>query len=287
VIGLHSLKKRKCCVVNITSNALIVFLRLNMRTTIGVYKSLLKFLDTADAEAEARGEGPQDQSIDPHFRSGVCLGNGVLNLILSLMPGKLQTLAELFGYKGDRQLALRFLSLPGGWTKDSEEPSVAIRTSITLLCSHLFTHISPEDEGVRRSICDMMLLIFHLVLSSFTFDGVDIAMAQKILDWNLRRYPNGKVLRIYLCLSNLCFVGVFFLFGGGRLALCRSQPQKAIDFYTKAHKSQSQYRNLHHISFWEIAIAKFCLWDIPGSLVCWRDLQAEATVCRICHPVTR
>jgi hypothetical protein len=78
--------------------------------------------------------------------------------------------------------------------------------------------------------------------------------------------------------------GVFFLFGGGRLALCRSQPLKAIDFYTKAHKSQSQYRNLHHISFWEIAIANFCLWDIPASLVCWRDLQAEATVSSIRKP---
>ena len=107
---------------------LTVFLSLNMRTTIGIYKSLLKFLDTVDAEAEARGEGLEDKSIDAHFRSGVYLGNGVLNMILSLMPGKLQTLAELLGYKGDRQLALRYLSLPGGWTKDSPEPSVAIRT---------------------------------------------------------------------------------------------------------------------------------------------------------------
>lgn len=48
-----------------------------------------------------------------------------------------------------------------------------------------------EQEGVRRTICDICLLIFHLVLSSFTFDGVDITMAQKILDWNLRRYPSG------------------------------------------------------------------------------------------------
>jgi hypothetical protein len=47
------------------------------------------------------------------------------------------------------------------------------------------------DEGVRRTICDMALLIFHLVLSSFTFDGVDIAVASKILKWNLKRYPNG------------------------------------------------------------------------------------------------
>jgi hypothetical protein len=45
---------------------------------------------------------------------------------------------------------------------------------------------------VRRSICDMWLLIFHLFLSSFTHDGVDVMMAQKIVDWNLKRYPEGK-----------------------------------------------------------------------------------------------
>jgi hypothetical protein len=37
----------------------------------------------------------------------------------------------------------------------------------------------------------MTLLIFHLVLSSYTFDGVDVGMAQKVLDWNLKRYPEG------------------------------------------------------------------------------------------------
>ena len=97
-----------------------------MRATITIYKSLLKFLETVDAEAEARGEGPIDISIDPHFRSGVYLGNGVFNLILSLMPGKLQTIVELFGYKGDRQVALNFLALPGGWSKDEAEPGVSI-----------------------------------------------------------------------------------------------------------------------------------------------------------------
>lgn len=48
-----------------------------------------------------------------------------------------------------------------------------------------------EQEGLRRTICDMTLLIFHLVLSSFTFEGVDIRMAQKILDYHIQRYPNG------------------------------------------------------------------------------------------------
>ena len=37
----------------------------------------------------------------------------------------------------------------------------------------------------------MILLIFHLVLSSFTFDGVDVSIASKVLKWNLKRYPNG------------------------------------------------------------------------------------------------
>jgi hypothetical protein len=50
-----------------------------------------------------------------------------------------------------------------------------------------------EEEGNQRPICDMALLIFHLVLSSVTFDGIDITMAQRILDWNLKRYSNGMM----------------------------------------------------------------------------------------------
>jgi hypothetical protein len=62
----------------------------------------------------------------------------------------------------------------------------------------------------------MVLLLFHLVFSGFTYDGVDIDMAENVLTWNAARYP----------------AGVFFLFGQGRLSLFRAQPQKAIEFYT-------------------------------------------------------
>jgi hypothetical protein len=58
------------------------------------------------------------------------------------------------------------------------------------------------DEGVRRTLCDMTLLVFHLVLSSFTFDGVDIDIAQKILNFNLNRYPNGSVFTFLLVLHD-------------------------------------------------------------------------------------
>ena len=97
----------------------------------------------------------------------------------------------------------------------------------------------------------MTLLVFHLVLSSFTFEGVDISMAQKIVDWNLKRYPDGKpFVYSWTGMGLTRFEGVFFLFGAGRLSLIRSQPQRAIQYYTHAMKVQSQYRNLHHVSYW-------------------------------------
>jgi hypothetical protein len=54
-------------------------------------------------------------SIDPHFRSGVYLGLGMSHLVLSMMPGKLLALVELFGYKGDRKFGLELLERAGGW----------------------------------------------------------------------------------------------------------------------------------------------------------------------------
>jgi hypothetical protein len=58
----------------------------------------------------------------------------------------------------------------------------------------------------------------------------------------------------------------------------RSQPREAIEYYTKAMAAQSQYRNLHHISYWEMAIANLALADVDSSLECWRHLEREATV---------
>jgi hypothetical protein len=64
------------------------------------------------------------------------------------------------------------------------------------------------------------------------------------------------------------------------MSLVRSQPAKAIEYYKKAANAQQQYRNLHLVSFWEIAIANLALWDIPQSLEYWGILKAEATVRR-------
>jgi len=141
------------------------------------------------------------------------------------------------------------------------------------------------SEGVRRAICDMCLLIFHLVLSSYTFEGIDVTLAGRIVEWNLERYPSGE-FSIFIHSRRFAnsALGVFFLFGAGRLALARSQPQRALEYYARAAQAQSQYRNLHHISWWESAIANLALWNVDASKDWWNRLRGEATASLILLP---
>ena len=105
-----------------------------MRATIAIYRQLGQFLDHMDAAYTTSLNSSKplcDPSINPHFRSGVYLGVGMCNIILSMMPGKLMTVVELFGYKGDRKLGLELLMKAGGWVEDSDEPEIGTGESFT------------------------------------------------------------------------------------------------------------------------------------------------------------
>ena len=91
---------------------------------INTYLLLGKYLETVDAEAAERGEGPEDANIDRDFRSGVELGVGASNLILSLMPDRLLSVVEIFGYRGDRTVGLSLLMKAGGWRRGERLPAV-------------------------------------------------------------------------------------------------------------------------------------------------------------------
>lgn len=81
-------------------------------------------------------------------------------------------------------------------------------------------------------------------MSALTFQGISLPFASRILAWNLRRFPNG----------------IFFLLGAGRLAQSSALPAKSIENYKKAIRAQGQYRNLHFVSFWEMAVAGISEW---------------------------
>ena len=109
-----------------------------MRAGIAIYRQLGQFLDHTDAAytTSLKSSKPLcDPSINPHFRSGVYLGVGLCNLILSMIPGKLMTLVELFGYKGDRRVGLELLMKAGGWVEHSDEPEIGTGGSFTLFKS--------------------------------------------------------------------------------------------------------------------------------------------------------
>lgn len=217
-----------------------------MRTTISIYRQLGKFIEVMDAEAQTRGEGPEDKTLDPHFRSGVYLGVGMSNIILSLMPGKLLTIVELFGYKGDRHAGLAMLMKAGGWSKDSWEPSISPGTLIFIYSIVILT---TNDAQPRRAYGERSAI--WPSLSSIWFFRVSLSKESMFL------WPAGfstgisndiqLVRTISLHGSLLCadiVQGVFFLFGAGRLSLVRSQPRRAIEFYNKAMTVQARERIL-------------------------------------------
>lgn len=139
-----------------------------MRNAYAIYRTLAKYVETSDQEYQ--GPGEEDPAIDQDFRSGVHLGNGMISLILSLLPSAVLKIMEVFGFTGDRDWALATLMKAGGWKARVEEPSM-----------------DPEKEGIRRpsallavcslpravltssplSVCDMVLLMHHLVIANY------------------------------------------------------------------------------------------------------------------------
>lgn len=117
-----------------------------MRNAYSIYRTLAKYVEQEDIDAGGEGKA----NIDEDFRSGVYLGNGLISLILSLLPSTVLKLMEVFGFTGDREYALRTLMRGGQWTTGSKTPGM-----------------SPAKEGIRRQVADMVLLTHHLVIASY------------------------------------------------------------------------------------------------------------------------
>ncbi|GAA5986682.1 hypothetical protein JCM11641_001361 [Rhodosporidiobolus odoratus] len=214
---------------------------LNMRSAYAIYRTLAKYIEEADA---AHGGGEDDPSIDQDFRSGVCLGNGMISLILSLLPGSVLKLSSVFGITGDRDSALALLMKPGGWEVGVKEPGT-----------------EPEKEGLRRTVCDMVLLMYHLVIASYIPTGaVDVPTASNILHYHLDRYPDG----------------IFFLYFGGRLRTMETVLNEAKASYHRAIAAQSEFKQLGHICYWDLGLASLAQGDWTGGHEYFTILDKES-----------
>ncbi|KAG0662948.1 hypothetical protein C6P46_003036 [Rhodotorula mucilaginosa] len=219
----------------------IAFLKeaLNMRAAHATYRTLAHYVEAADA-----AYGGEDPTIDQDFRSGVNLGNGMISLILSLLPSTVLKIVEVFGFSGDREAALRMLMKPGGWKAGAETPA-----------------ITEAEQGIRRPIADLVLLMYHLVIANYLpVGGVDIATASVILHYNLDKYPNG----------------IFFLYYAGRLRSTETQLEEATTCFRRAIDAQREYKQLGHICYWDLGLAALAQGDWSHGYEYFNTLQTES-----------
>lgn len=133
----------------------------------------------------------------------------------------------------------------GGWSETSVEPG-----------------ISAENDGVRRPICDMALLTFHLAISALIpVSGVSVPLAKNILEYNLRRFPNG----------------IFFLYFQSRLYTTQGQPEKANATLQSALDLPLEYLQLQHICLFDMAVNSLMMCNIRRARSCFKILAAESS----------
>lgn len=193
----------------IHDESVMSFLResLNIRSSYNTYMILQKYIDYMIKEG---------QEVDCDFTSGVYFGVGCFNLILSMLPASVMKVAEFIGFTSDRARGLEVLESVGGWNDTNA-----------------------DNEGLRRPLCDMVLIVYHVILSKLIpLSGVDIPFAENILNDCLQRYPRG----------------VFFLYFNGRLLVVKKLIDKATEQFKQAIDIQKDWKQLQHMCFWELGI---------------------------------
>ncbi|CAE6465135.1 unnamed protein product [Rhizoctonia solani] len=239
----------------VSSGDWMSFLReaLNIRSVIAIYRTLNSLIEEFDEQTASKKSKYEARELDADFRSGVYLGMGMCLLVFSLIPSRVVVFADLLGYKGDRIEALKLLRKAGGWGNADGGVDRNQRTP----------RVTKEGGGVRRPLCDLVLVVFHLVMSGFTREGVDVHEAENIVEWNLQQYPQS----------------IFFLFGKGRLHVTRSRPDLAIPIYEDARSKingQKGYEQLGSVMLWEMALCHLSLGRWRESAECWKQMKDTA-----------
>ena len=224
----------------------IVRQALNLRTSFTVLRNMLQMIEAADSRAqldEVSGRA-HDTTVDEDLRSGIYFSNGICMLILSLFPTRLLRFIEGAGFSADRRYALELLMHVGGWSKTQPKPAV-----------------SAEREGISRSLCDLALLAYHLIIAArIPVVDKDLEFADKVLSWNLQRYSKGT----------------FFLYFTARLYSSQALTEKAIEFYRRSIESQREYKQLHHLCFWSLSLTYLSTCDFIRAYECYDVLSRES-----------
>ncbi|CAH8568648.1 unnamed protein product [Heterobilharzia americana] len=150
------------------------------------------------------------------FESGVHLGVGAFNLMISMLPRRVLKLLEFVGFSGDRQFGLEQLRM-GAQMHDS----------------------------LRGPLCALLLLSYDLYATHMLGDSVvsvsceqpeHFKEARELLDqWSVV-YPKSAI----------------FLLLAGRLEEISGNLTAAIGLFQRSIDSQSDWVHYHHLCYWEL-----------------------------------
>lgn len=105
-----------------------------------------------------------------HFESGVRMGIGTFNLMLSHMPGRVLKLLEFVGFSGNRAQGMKELE---------------ISTFLT--------------EGLRCPLAVLIMLVYQTYIEHiFGLGDGDMECVDKLLEYALDKHPNGAFFLLFL-----------------------------------------------------------------------------------------
>lgn len=120
------------------------------------------------AMVSATKEMEKTHTTHVHFKSGVSMGIGSFNLMLSLLPSRVLRLMEFLGFSGDRELGLSEL-------RDGA-----------------------SNSSLRSILCTLTLLMFHLYITVILGTGeTNLTEAEALLRPYTDKFPNGALMLFY------------------------------------------------------------------------------------------
>ncbi|KAG0352674.1 hypothetical protein BG005_007912 [Podila minutissima] len=199
---------------------------INLRHAFTIIQGLKSFMDSVESELRA-GKNIDHHQIDEHIVSGVTLSYSLYNIVISFLPDVIVKMLQLIGFPSDRDWGMAMLAACGDWDPMSPPESPQ---------EHAERLASSANDGVRRQFCDMVPIIFQVIVSSFIpMNHVDLNYAQMINDYNLELYPESP----------------FFLFLKGRHLQVTSKLDEAITTYHSAKVEEPRWHQLSHIFVFE------------------------------------
>lgn len=93
------------------------------------------------------------------------------------------------------------------------------------------------SKNLRSPMCAMVLLAYHSVITYYLGNGEgDVMYAEEILQPQLKAFPKGAI----------------FLYYAARIKQIQGKLDEAIEKYNDSISSQSEWKQFHHICYWEV-----------------------------------